>query len=601
MAQTPGASVSASQNLDIAICVLSLITRRPLDLDKSVAEKGSSRCEDGADEPENEAEIEQDRDIDGQMDLDSRTLRSKFLDRLAETLARYKTDPRDTTKSGLDARHVSSTMMVIDERLKKAKIFCSKNEGLDQEAENEDTAFLARWRGCMEGVARKGESLSNAASASNSRRKARCARSIGPDFLVGRVTMRDTERMFDLVLEHQRPRVNYYIQKLRDVFQVRRPQRCALGNNASPGATILTEASVRQLPPAGLRTWVDDRGNTFKFHPSGSYGLELAGSEVAITADSLNNVVSEVDSIFQALDDLCGSYTQDPPTPARELTKQQETSLLKDLITTTWTLWRGVRHQSYIKTRLRQRFEPVQEGDKRYDRAVSTLKFLCRIRQSVFIFMEAAATIAAFRSIECVPILVPRVLRHPEPDPTRKSSLPQIITGHLGLTLNESSWARHFQQDSTKRNFRRFWKEKRHVHAEIQMLYAHATLALTQAEGWVPHAYIGCSRRCCMLCYCLILSYGGFQVRGSHETVMHRWAVPTIPLSAHGGVNESRFRAATERLLEIIKLVLQGLLDHPYPLDEPQLLPQSSAALSTAKTILDREISKMEKSQLYMR
>ena len=68
------------------------------------------------------------------------------------------------------------------------------------------------------------------------------------------------------------------------------------------------------------------------------------------------------------------------------------------------------------------------------------------------------------------------------------------------------------------------------------------------------------------------------------------------------GVNGNKFQAAIQRVLELVKAVLQGILAQPYPFTNNQeLLAQSSAALSTAKTILDREISEMEKSQLYMR
>jgi len=407
--------------------------------------------------------------------------------------------------------------------------------------------------------------------------------------------------MFDLVFDHQRPRVDYYVQRLRNALQVEEHEGLTLGHEIiNPSSLVLSEAAVQQLPQLGVRTWVDEKGNTFNIRPSGSKGQVFEGSEVAVTADSLKNVLGEVDAVFQTLDQLI-SNKGDSKAATSGLTDVQETALIKDFICNMWTLWRSVRHQSCVATRLRRRLEGLQDGHKRYDRAVSTIRFLCRIRHSVFTFIEAATTISIFQSIERVAVPVPQASRRPKSDPTRRYSLDRVLTDRLGLTLHENGWPSHLRQDETRGHFRKIWKEKRHVHTEIQMLHAYVASVLVQG-AWAAHPYIGCSRRCCMLCYCLIISYGGFQVRGTHETVMHRWAIPAVPLSVGEGVNGNKFQAAIQRVLELVKAVLQGILAQPYPLtNNPELLAQSSAALSTAKTILDREISEMEKSQLYMR
>ncbi|GAB1315563.1 hypothetical protein MFIFM68171_05773 [Madurella fahalii] len=564
-----GDSPSAPQDLDVAISVLALVTRRPPNLDRLPTEEILPSH--GGLEPDDKLDIVEDagRDMDIQVDPDLRTLRNKLLDRLAEILARYKTDPKDKGKAGLDARHVASTMMIVNEASRRVKIFCSKNEGLDQEDDNGDVEFLARWRICMEGIAKKGYATTD-----------------------------DTNSMFDLVFRHQRPRVSYYSRRLRDALRAEKrdglPPKCDRSNRSE---LVLSEDSVKKLPPVGIRKWVDDRGNKLKIRPSGVEAVESAASGVAVTADSLRNVVSEVDTVFHILNSLCS---------ASELKESQGSSLLKGLISATWTLWKSVRHRSHIKTRLRQQLEGLQDGNKRYNKVISALEFLCRIRQSVFTFIQAAATAVFWQSIECVPVPVPvpKSPRHPEPDPTRRFCLSRIITDRLGLKLNDKGRTEYLRRGSTRANFRKIWKEKRHIHAEIQILHAYATSMIEHGigGGWVPHTYIGCIRRCYMLCYFFILSYGGLQVRGIHETVMHRWAVPAIPSSQYAGINASRFQAATERLLVIIKSILQELLAQPYPLvDSPQLLAQSSAALSTARNLLDREISKMEKSQLNTR
>ena len=352
----------------------------------------------------------------------------------------------------------------------------------------------------------------------------------------------------------------------------------------TPQRLALSEASVGKLAVSEVRTWIDDKGNSFKIRPSGWHG-GLAYSGVAATSDSLSNAASEVDVIFRTIDSLCSESQS-------KLTVSEETSLLKQLISDTWTLWGGTQYQSRIKSRLRRRFDGFSDGQQRYNKAVMAMVFLCRIRDSVSTFAEAAVTIKALRSIECVPVPVPQRPPHHKADPLKQMSLVELVSGRLGLEL-ETSWAKYLCRISTTQSFRKIWREKRHIHAEVQILH-HA--ALEPVGDWVPHAYIGCSKRCCMVCYCFILSYGGFQVRGTHEAVFHRWAMP-----AASGQADNRFQPAIGRLLDIIKMALQEILGQSYQNDQQNMLPQSSAALSTAKTILDSEIAMMEKSQLNMR
>ena len=86
-------------------------------------------------------------------------LQSKILDRLAETLARFKSDPK--ARKSIDAKHVSSAMMIVYQKNERVKILCSKNEGLDIE----DNAFLRDWKNCMETIAKKGDEHQRTASA----------------------------------------------------------------------------------------------------------------------------------------------------------------------------------------------------------------------------------------------------------------------------------------------------------------------------------------------------------------------------------------------------------------------------------------------------
>jgi hypothetical protein len=171
---------SPRQNLHDAICLLALIIERPHNLDEQLSshERNSDQndqilptvstsiqtdapptaldvdtdCED----PTEDAEA---MDVDGGIDKQSylAMLRDKVLDRLAETLARFKSDPERKTGSRLGASHVSSTMMIVDEQLMRIKFKCAKNEGLDQSDTTEDTDFLNSWRQCMEDISRAGK------------------------------------------------------------------------------------------------------------------------------------------------------------------------------------------------------------------------------------------------------------------------------------------------------------------------------------------------------------------------------------------------------------------------------------------------------------
>ncbi|KAJ5489399.1 hypothetical protein N7539_004289 [Penicillium diatomitis] len=147
--------MSMHQNLEDAICLLALISDRPPALEESTQETGTTENDKESPSYSNEEEFDDPEDptglgTDREHEQYHIELKNQFLDRLAETLARFKTDPK--AKSSIDAKHVSAAMMVCDENEEHVKIFCAKNEGL----EKEDDDFLASWKLRMEGIARKG-------------------------------------------------------------------------------------------------------------------------------------------------------------------------------------------------------------------------------------------------------------------------------------------------------------------------------------------------------------------------------------------------------------------------------------------------------------
>ena len=99
-------------------------------------------------------------------------------------------------------------------------------------------------------------------------------------------------------------------------------------------------------------------------------------------------------------------------------------------------------------------------------------------------------------------------------------------------------WTSYLNQQSTR--FARMVKERRrkhHFHAEIHVLLGRDVL-LSQDERKQTHPYIGCSRRCCWLCYAFVLLHGGFETRGTHGTIMHRWDILTNTSIHEGCVTE---------------------------------------------------------------
>ena len=169
---------SVYEDLEDAICFLALITGRPPDLEglpvlgKAVYRKNENLERTSgvnhiqASKSEAEAIQMEISDVDDSVeeledlqvvntDKDEQQylfeLQTKVLDRLAETLARFKSDPK--AKKSPDAKHVSSTMMIVYKGEERVKILCSKNEGLDKE----DKAFLREWKYCMEAIAKKGK------------------------------------------------------------------------------------------------------------------------------------------------------------------------------------------------------------------------------------------------------------------------------------------------------------------------------------------------------------------------------------------------------------------------------------------------------------
>lgn len=159
-------SPTCNTKLDNATCLLALIVNR---LPEEATEEPEGVDQDT--EPDADTAEEGDHSADESDDLEDAflldierdekdtvaELKNKLLDRLAETLARYKSQ---TAQGSRDAKHVSGTMMIPFEEEERVEIICAKNEGLDRE----DEIFLQKWKRCMESMAIKGNHRSTTVS-----------------------------------------------------------------------------------------------------------------------------------------------------------------------------------------------------------------------------------------------------------------------------------------------------------------------------------------------------------------------------------------------------------------------------------------------------
>lgn len=392
--------------------------------------------------------------------------------------------------------------------------------------------------------------------------------------------------MFSLVVTYQQPRIDYYLKQLQDAFADGHVQE--LPNQDDN--VKLTEAWLQKVPRMNWLRWIDDGGNEFDIR----LGSRLEGetqSQAAITGSSLENLNEEIEALFNNIHRLCPlgslSSTADKPDDAQN-------SLLKAIMETSFDIFGSVRRHAVLKANLRDRFEYTPQSVKRQKAVTVELKFLRRIYLGVSTFVEAAGKMPMFQSIEMVPVTITRSQNK------RVEALgsPVEALHSLGVKTIGKGWTEYLHAKAIKTTFQRLTQQKRHVHAEIQALQHHDECHTGADEGYTVQPYIGCSKRCCLLCYCLVLVHGGFNVRGTHETVISRWM---LPKDTQPTILRSKFDSASEKVFNIVLTILENLFREPHSRAHAEQLAQSSAALSTARTVLDRELGQMERSQFHWR
>jgi len=380
--------------------------------------------------------------------------------------------------------------------------------------------------------------------------------------------------MFDLVFQHQRPRILCYLGWLKSAYQAKEHPKC----NPEAAGGSLSVSLLTSRPIIKNRMWTDNKGLDFAIPVNlATHGDNASPSNA--TEASFNDVETSITDLFEKVRKLCA----DEPQATQDL-------LLKQVMHSMYDLWRGARSRSGVKAHLHRHFG---ESRKQRREVEKSLLFLCKTYAAVHSFIEAAERLPACNSICVFPI---DYHNSGTQDHLKYRQLKPIeVAHHLGIAVQQPRWIGHLEQEEAK--FATLLKEQRHkfhVHAEIQVLLHHA-LSSSPGEKKDAHPYIGCSRRCCWLCHFVIHEYGGFEVRGTHETVIHRWEIPR-EIADNQACSEQKLQSVIERLLQEVKIHLQSILGSSFPGRKLQLLAQSSVALSSGRSMVEEESALLEKS-----
>ena len=201
-----------------------------------------------------------------------------------------------------------------------------------------------------------------------------------------------------MILKYQRPRITYYLNKLRKALRFEEPTTCTTQDKRPR----LSDEWLQRLPVLHTRSWIDDNENEFQFSGASLDEAENI-SRAALSAQSLKNINDEVDSIFKLVDQVSSLDENEDDHLSR--------AILKQLLPSLFSVWRSPRYQASIKACLRARLQDSQNSEKRQHEAVTALKFLCRVYYSVDVFIQAAQSMPIFKSVECIPIPLQPAIR----------------------------------------------------------------------------------------------------------------------------------------------------------------------------------------------
>jgi hypothetical protein len=390
--------------------------------------------------------------------------------------------------------------------------------------------------------------------------------------------------MFSVVADHQRPRIEFYFKSLKEALQSSVHQQIP---HHGPDLPLITE-NVQAIPSLDCRDWEDNNGLSFTIPLSLPSRVNIedkttsAKSDTAHTGETLGGIQARISEIFEDLRRQCES----------NFTHKQESAPMRDIMVRTFDLWREPRSRFMFKAAMKRYFTRLKDRN--------ILLFLARIPYAAHTFVQIAKCYEPFRSIEIVPVS-PQTQNGSHKSKVRQSKKqpiavkednqsPIIVARALGIHVHPD-WEGYFVQKASR--FHEIQENKRkkdHIHAEIQLItyFEHSMLA---EDREMSQRYIGCSRRCCLLCYQLVCGHGYFSVRGTHGTLIYRWNLPNPLLVDKDGLSK-HLCLALDKLFLNLKAHLQELLTRPKKKSRDshcELRAQSSHGLSTMGAIGEQQ------------
>lgn len=390
--------------------------------------------------------------------------------------------------------------------------------------------------------------------------------------------------MFSIIADHQRPRIAFYIKSLKEALQSSVQQQIP---QHGPNLPLIAE-NVQAITTSDSRDWEDHNGLTFTIPLSLPPRVNIedkisnAKSDTAHTGETLRGIQVRISELFEDLRGQCES----------NFAPKEELSLTRNIMIRTFDLWREPRSRFMLKASLRRYFTRQKDRD--------TLLFLARVSYAAHTFVQIAECYRPFRSIEIVPIS-PWTQNGSHKSKIRQSKKqcsavkedkwsPIVVARALGIHVHPD-WEGYFVQNASRfHEIRENKRKKDYHHAEIQLItyFEHSMLA---GDRELSQRYIGCSRRCCLLCYQLVCTHGYFSVRGTHGTLIYRWNVPDPPLVDEDGLSKHLYLALDYLFLNL-KAHLQQLLTRPKKKSRDfhhELRAQSSHGLSSMGVIGEQQ------------
>ncbi|OGM49447.1 hypothetical protein ABOM_001703 [Aspergillus bombycis] len=449
-------------------------------------------------------------------------LKERSLDRLAEILARFKTAKTGRYGKGkrnqgnIDAKHVTSVVMVEDSTLRRVTFLCSKNGGL----QNEDEVFLERLGELLSSISNGSQMNSN------------------------------QSQVFDLIFEHNTPRVEYYSAALRDVFEQATKYRL-------PG-TLAADAIKHMVPQRPeAREWE-------------GLIVNIGGRQRKLSREILDCLSDK--EMDEAVVEVCDSIQRLFGMSQPGTTQYEE---LQDFLKRFYAIIRNQRQRLALKNLLKQ---ALHGSEKLFKKGWDALCFLARTFHAAVTLVELASRLKLERFNSFRFISVPASMLKTKGYPPLGKGLPLNDLIELKCRPQNNKWVAYLQDEGTIKNYTKLLRIPRSVHAEIQLM-SYLESHDSKDYGQV-FPYIGCSKRCCFFCETFRVLHGKFSARGTHETVFPRMGLPQDVSAA----KDSEWLAPLmATFTAFLRGMLQKLLGMPYPLPHRNLCQQSSAALSTAQ------------------